>query len=59
MVWSKSFLKITFEGNCQILVNDVTNDHEEVSILNIYKDIKTWRRKFEKIRFTHILRNNN
>lgn len=58
IVWCKDFRKIIFESDCQTVVNSLKGDHEEDSILNISQDIKVWRRKFEEIRFTYVLKNN-
>lgn len=48
-VWFKGYRKIIFEGDCQILVSSVNGVHEELSVLNLCKDINTWEMKLEDI----------
>lgn len=54
-VWIRGYTEVQFEGDCQVLINNL---NKGLSIVGIYSDIQFQAFKFTKINFLYVNRCN-
>lgn len=57
--WARGYSKVIFEGDCEVLINNLTGRTKTSSITNLLKDVKYWSSKFKEVRFVFIRRSCN